>query len=75
MDVILLERIENHFQDTPCEKDHTDGLSINCEAFRVNVRKSNTEPVLRLNVESRGNRQLMEQKTAELLALIEAKES
>jgi phosphomannomutase/phosphomannomutase/phosphoglucomutase len=71
----VLERIENHFQDTPCEKDHTDGLSITCEAFRVNVRKSNTEPVLRLNVESRGNRQLMEQKTAELLALIEAKES
>ena len=69
-DAVLL-RIENYFQDAPCEKDHTDGLSISCEAFRVNVRKSNTEPVLRLNVESRGDRKLMEQKTAELLALIE----
>jgi phosphomannomutase len=71
----VLERIESHFQNAPCEKDLTDGLSITCEAFRVNVRKSNTEPVLRLNVESRGDRQLMEEKTAELLALIEAKES
>lgn len=67
----VLARIENYFQGVPCEKDHTDGLSISCETFRVNVRKSNTEPVLRLNVESRGDRKLMERKTAELLALIE----
>ena len=66
----VLARIEDHFQDVPCEKDYTDGLSISCAAFRVNVRKSNTEPVLRLNVESRGDRRLMEEKTAELLALI-----
>ena len=66
----VLARIENYFQGAPCEKDHTDGLSISCETFRVNVRKSNTEPVLRLNVESRGDRQLMERKTAELLQLI-----
>jgi phosphomannomutase/phosphomannomutase/phosphoglucomutase len=67
----VLARIENYFQGVSCEKDHTDGLSISCETFRVNVRKSNTEPVLRLNVESRGDRKLMERKTAELLALIE----
>ena len=71
-DAVLL-RIENYFQDAPCEKDHTDGLSISCATFRINVRKSNTEPVLRLNVESRGDRKLMEEKTAELLALIEGK--
>jgi phosphomannomutase len=35
------------------------------------VRKSNTEPLLRLNVESRGDRLLMEAKTEELLQLIE----
>jgi phosphomannomutase len=67
----ILARIEKHFQDTPCEKDHTDGLSVSCDTFRVNVRKSNTEPVLRLNVESRADQKLMEEKTAELLALIE----
>ena len=69
----VLARIESHFQDAPCEIDHTDGLSISCGTFRVNVRKSNTEPVLRLNVESRGDRTLMEQKTAALLALIDGK--
>jgi phosphomannomutase/phosphomannomutase/phosphoglucomutase len=67
----VLARIEGHFHDAPCEKDHTDGLSISCGTFRVNVRKSNTEPVLRLNVESRGDRALMEQKTGEILALID----
>jgi phosphomannomutase/phosphomannomutase/phosphoglucomutase len=67
----VLKRIELHFQDIPCEKDYTDGLSVACENFRVNVRKSNTEPVLRLNVESRRDRELMETKTRELLQLIE----
>jgi len=71
----VLARIESHFQDVPCEKDYTDGLSISCGTFRVNVRKSNTEPVLRLNVESRGDRRLMEQKTGEILALIDGKVS
>ena len=67
----VLKRIELHFEDIPCEKDYTDGLSVACENFRVNVRKSNTEPVLRLNVESRRDRELMETKTRELLQLIE----
>ncbi len=67
----VLKRIERHFQDTKCDKDYTDGLSLACKNFRVNVRKSNTEPVLRLNVESRGDRELMEAKTRELLQLIE----
>ncbi|KPJ98884.1 MAG: phosphomannomutase [Desulfobacterales bacterium SG8_35] len=69
----VLARIESHFQNATCEKDHTDGLSVSCGTFRVNVRKSNTEPVLRLNVESRGDRTLLEQKTAELLDLIDGK--
>ena len=67
----VLKRIERHFQDTKCDKDYTDGLSLAFENFRINVRKSNTEPVLRLNVESRGDRELMETKTRELLQLIE----
>jgi len=67
-----LKRIENYFAGSPCEKDYTDGLSITCDSFRVNVRKSNTEPVLRLNVESRGDRELMEARTGEMLRLIEA---
>ena len=51
--------------------DHTDGLSIEYEDWRFNLRMSNTEPVVRLNVESRGDPALMEARTAELLAIID----
>lgn len=50
--------------------DRTDGISIEFENWRFNLRLSNTEPVVRLNVESRANRALMEEKTAEVLALL-----
>jgi phosphomannomutase len=50
--------------------DKIDGLSIDFPDWRFNLRGSNTEPVIRLNVESRGNRALMEDKTQELLAMI-----
>ena len=50
--------------------DRTDGISLEFADWRFNLRGSNTEPVLRLNVESRGNVALMQAKTAELLALI-----
>jgi phosphomannomutase len=50
--------------------DHTDGLSMEFENWRFNLRMSNTEPVVRLNVESRADAGLMEQKTGELLALM-----
>ena len=51
-------------------KDYTDGLSVAFPEFRFNVRKSNTEPLLRLNVESRGDVKLMGEKTEEILKLI-----
>ena len=50
--------------------DHTDGLSVEYDTWRFNLRASNTEPLLRLNVESRGDEMLMRQKTAELLELL-----
>ena len=50
--------------------DFTDGISIDHERWRLNVRASNTEPVVRVNVESRGDRTLMETKTEEVLALL-----
>ncbi len=64
----VIARIEERYRDG--EKDYTDGLSIAYDDFRFNVRKSNTEPLLRLNVESRGNARLLREKTEELLALI-----
>jgi phosphomannomutase len=50
--------------------DETDGISIERERWRVNVRASNTEPVVRVNVESRGDEALMKRKTDEVLALL-----
>jgi len=64
----VIREIEARYDDG--EKDFTDGLSISFPDYRFNLRKSNTEPVLRLNVETRGNPQLLEVKTGELLALI-----
>ena len=65
-------RIEKLYKNMHCEMDYTDGLSIACDNYRFNVRKSNTEPLLRLNVESRGDHALMQTKTEELLRLIES---
>lgn len=50
--------------------DKTDGISLEFEQWRFNLRASNTEPVIRLNVESRENPDLMRQKTEEILELI-----
>jgi len=52
--------------------DRTDGLSVEYADWRFNLRGSNTEPILRLNVESRGNEALMKAKTDELLAVIDS---
>lgn len=48
--------------------DYTDGISVEFSDWRFNLRSSNTEPVVRLNVESRGDLSLMQSKTEELLA-------
>lgn len=50
--------------------DYTDGVSLEFENWRFNLRSSNTEPVVRLNVESRGDRSLMENRTKELCSLL-----
>jgi phosphomannomutase len=65
-----IRRIEEHFAAVIGDRDYTDGLSFTAEKFRFNLRKSNTEPVLRLNVETRGDRGLLAEMTAELLELI-----
>jgi phosphomannomutase len=51
--------------------DLTDGLSLEFDSWRFNLRGSNTEPLVRLNVESRGDEALMRAKTAEILTLID----
>ena len=68
----ILERIERHYAAGALALDHTDGLSVEFPDWRFNLRGSNTEPLVRLNVESRGSEALMREKTEELLKLIDA---
>lgn len=67
-----IARIEDTYAPQALQIDRTDGLSLEFADWRFNLRCSNTEPVLRLNVESRGDTVLMEQKTEQLLGLIDA---
>ncbi|PCJ33233.1 MAG: hypothetical protein COA93_08125 [Alphaproteobacteria bacterium] len=50
--------------------DYTDGISMEFADWRFNLRSSNTEPVVRLNVESRGDEALMQEKITAILALL-----
>ena len=66
----VLADIEAAFDEGVLEKDFTDGLSMDFDHWRFNVRLSNTEPVVRLNVESRADKALMRSKTEEILSLM-----
>ncbi len=65
-----IQTLESRYRDGAVQIDHTDGLSVDFADWRFNLRTSNTEPLVRLNVESRGDAALMEAKTTELLQLI-----
>jgi phosphomannomutase len=65
-----LERVRARFEADALSVDKTDGLSLVFTDWRLNLRMSNTEPVLRLNVEARGDRGLLERRTREILATI-----
>ena len=62
-----IKRIEDQYGPEALKVDHIDGLSVEFETWRFNLRTSNTEPLVRLNVESRGDEALMRAKTDELL--------
>ena len=66
----VIARVEAEYTPRAAAVDRTDGLSVEFPTWRFNLRSSNTEPLLRLNVESRGDATLMRTKTAELLALL-----
>lgn len=66
----LLQRVAAHYVALGGSRDDTDGVSVDFAQWRFNLRASNTEPLLRLNVESRSSPGLLKIKTHELLALI-----
>ncbi len=67
----VLTHLRSLYAAHSLHEDHLDGLSLTFSTWRFNVRMSNTEPLLRLNVESRGDRALMEDKTQEILVQID----
>ncbi|APG06496.1 phosphomannomutase [Luteibacter rhizovicinus DSM 16549] len=66
-------RIVDHYRAAAESIEHIDGVSMSFGNWRFNLRSSNTEPLLRLNVEARGDTHLMESRTAELRSLIGGK--
>ncbi|MGG7858977.1 phosphomannomutase CpsG [Klebsiella aerogenes] len=62
--------IRERYEPSAAHVDTTDGISIEYPDWRFNLRSSNTEPVVRLNVESKADTVLMNSKTEEILALL-----
>ena len=68
-----IKAVEEKYASGALDVDHTDGLSVEYAEWRFNLRMSNTEPVVRLNVESRREQGLMEEKTSEILQFLDGK--
>lgn len=66
----LMQRIEQVYAAQGARLDRTDGLGVELDRWRFNIRSSNTEPLVRLNVESRADADLLQAKTDEVLGLI-----
>lgn len=66
-----LGAIRERYAPTAISVDETDGLSLEYPEWRFNLRLSNTEALIRLNVESRGDAGLMQRQTAAILAVLE----
>ncbi len=66
-----IERVRAHYQASALAVDDSDGISMEFPQWRFNLRMSNTEPVVRLNLETRGDRVLLAQCQQELLALLD----
>ncbi|ANJ97894.1 phosphomannomutase CpsG [Serratia plymuthica] len=67
---VSIESVKQHYLAQAGEVDYTDGISMEFADWRFNLRSSNTEPVVRLNVESRADVALMQEKTNEILAML-----
>lgn len=65
-----LGRVRSTYERGALRVDETDGIGLEFEHFRFNLRMSNTEPLVRLNVESRGDESLMHEKTEEILGVV-----
>lgn len=65
-----IQKVLNYYKPIAKGIDFTDGISMDFEDWRFNLRSSNTEPLVRLNVESRNDKKLMEEKKEEILNIL-----
>jgi len=67
-----IEKVYKHFKSSVLSIDTIDGISMEFEEWRFNLRMSNTEPLVRLNLETRSDEQLLNKCLAEITSLIES---
>ncbi|HIG66660.1 MAG TPA: phosphomannomutase CpsG [Porticoccaceae bacterium] len=67
-----IRQVKQHYEAEALVIDDVDGISMEFTDWRFNLRMSNTEPVVRFNVETRGDRDLLKQRQNEVLAILEA---
>jgi phosphomannomutase len=65
-----MARVEERYRASALAVERIDGMSMEFAAWRFNLRMSNTEPVVRLNVETRADRRLLAERTRDILALL-----
>jgi phosphomannomutase len=65
----IMRSIEEHYRGAGAEIDHLDGITVSFPTWWFNIRASNTQPLLRLNVEA-DDQATLDARTAEVLALI-----
>ena len=68
---LAIQTIRDRYAPDASAIDETDGISLEFDQWRFNLRASNTEPVIRLNVESRADKPLMQAKVREILSLLD----
>jgi phosphomannomutase len=66
-----IKRVLDAFKEQANHIDETDGIGLEFDNWRFNLRQSNTEPVVRLNVESRADIALMQEKTKQILQIMQ----
>lgn len=68
----VIAALKDKYLSSAIAEDNTDGISLDCQGWRFNVRTSNTEPLLRLNVETEGNIEALSDILKEIDSVIKA---
>lgn len=68
----VIVALKEKYRSSAITEDNTDGISLDCQGWRFNVRTSNTEPLLRLNVETEGNIEALSKILKEIDSVIKA---